>query len=117
MSGKASRDRGKRGEREWALKLTVNGFPARRGVQYQGGPNSPDVVCDCLPSIHFECKRTERLSLYDALAQAERDAGVGKTPVLWHRRDHFPGVVVMYENDWLDLIRASDWVKGDKDGN
>ena len=48
--GKKSRDKGKAGERELASKLREYGYDARRGVQFHGGPDSPDVVG--LPGIH-----------------------------------------------------------------
>ena len=58
---KNSRDKGARGERELAAELhRLFGVTARRGVQYQGGTDSPDVVSD-FDEIHFEVKRTERL--------------------------------------------------------
>jgi hypothetical protein len=45
--GRMSRQKGKRGEREAAAELgQLLGVDARRGVQYQGGPESPDVVLD-----------------------------------------------------------------------
>ena len=48
--GKASRDKGKVGERAWAAFLRdVGGFDdARRGVQYSGLGNAPDCVVPCL---------------------------------------------------------------------
>jgi Holliday junction resolvase len=56
--GKMSRTKGKVGEREVAELLRANGFhAARRGVQYQGGADSPDVIG--LPGFHNEVKRTE----------------------------------------------------------
>ena len=74
-----SRDKGKVGERELASELRrLFGIDARRGVQYCGGTDSPDVVTD-LP-IHCEVKRIERLSLYPAMKQATEDAGKGKVP-------------------------------------
>lgn len=73
---KNSRQKGASGERELARELArVLGCRARRGQQYSGSPDSPDVVTD-IPGIHIECKRTETLRLYDALAQARRDAGI-----------------------------------------
>ena len=39
--GKASRDKGKRGEHEVAELLRDHGIPARRGVQYAGGTHRP----------------------------------------------------------------------------
>lgn len=95
MSGRRSRDKGKRGERELA-KLLNEQFPhldACRGVQYQGGDDSPDVRVsdDCL---HFEIKRVERLNLYQALEQATED-GNGKLPVVLHKKNRKPAVAIV----------------------
>jgi hypothetical protein len=49
-----SREKGKRGERQWRDELREQGFAARRGQQFSGGAESPDVVCDSLPWMHFE---------------------------------------------------------------
>ena len=46
-----SRRKGARGELELAAKFTDAGFPARRGQQPAGGPDSPDVV-PSIPSLH-----------------------------------------------------------------
>lgn len=102
--GKASRDKGKRGEREAAALLREHGFDARRGCQYHGGPDSPDVVAQDLP-VHFEIKRTERLSLYPAIEQAAQDAGTGEMPVVFHRQSRKPWLAIMPAEDLLDLLR------------
>lgn len=103
-----SRNKGKAGERELARLLTAEGFEARRGVQYHGGTGSPDVVCPDLPGIHWEVKRTERLRLYDALAQARHDAG-DKLPVVAYRANSSPWVVIMELTDLLAILRESDY--------
>lgn len=83
-----SNQKGKRVERAAAAYLRGLGFDARRGQQYSGGEDSPDVVCEALSSIHIEVKGDESLADHTALMdrywdQAKRDAG-GKTPVvLW----------------------------------
>lgn len=41
-----SRQKGKRGERLWRDQLREQGFTARRGQQYAGGIESPDVICE-----------------------------------------------------------------------
>lgn len=105
-----SRNKGKSGERELARLLSAEGFIASRGVQYRGGTDSPDVVCPCLPGIHFEVKRTERLRLYDALAQASRDAG-DKLPVVAHRANASPWVAILELTDLLAVLRASEYCK------
>ena len=101
--GKTSRDKGKRGERELAGKLRQHGFDTRRGVQYHGGPDSPDVIG--LEGIHIEVKRTERLSLYDALSQSKADAAPGEMPVVMHRRNNCEWVVIQPLDDWINLYK------------
>lgn len=94
-----SRDKGKRGEREaaaaWAAAM---GGSARRGQQYAGGTESPDVVHD-YPAIHIESKRTEKGNLYQWIDQAANDAGPGKVPVVLHRRNR---------REWLLIVRLTD---------
>jgi Holliday junction resolvase len=103
--GAASREKGARGERELGHFLTDMGCPARRGQQFQGGPDSPDVVCDALPLIHLECKRVERGSLYEWLDQAIADAGDEKIPVVAHRRNNKEWVAVMRLSDLVDMLK------------
>src|SRR5215831_13204515 len=71
-----SREKGKRGERQWRDELRANGYAARRGQQFCGSAESPDVVCDSLPWIHFEVKAVERLNIEEAMEQARRDCGI-----------------------------------------
>jgi Holliday junction resolvase len=97
-----SRQKGKAGELELASILREHGYTARRGQQFKGGGDSPDVVG--LPGVHIECKRVEQGNLYDWLAQAQRDAeGSGSTPVVVHRRNGKPWVVVMTLDDFLAM--------------
>lgn len=106
--GKMSRDKGKRGERELASKLREYGYEARRGVQYKGGEDSPDVIG--LPLIHIECKRTERLDLYGSIDQSKRDSGENEMPVVMHRKNHCEWVVIQPLEDWINLYR--EWEIG-----
>lgn len=105
--GKLSREKGKVGEREIAELLRAAGFEtARRGVQYQGGAGSADVVG--LPRCHLEVKRTERLNLYGALGQAQADAtGSGNTPVVVHRPSRHKWVAILALEDFLALYKAA----------
>jgi Holliday junction resolvase len=100
-----SRAKGKRGELELAAKLREHGLVAYRGQQFSGGADSPDVVCESLPDIHFEVKRVERLDLIGAMAQSVRDAG-DKTPVVAHRKNGDPWLVTMRLDDWLNLAKS-----------
>jgi hypothetical protein len=73
-----SREKGKRGERQWRDELRAHGFAARRGQQFAGGAESPDVVCEELAWIHFEVKAVERLNIEDSMEQARKDCGARK---------------------------------------
>ena len=99
--GRMSKDKGARGERELSVELQrLFGITARRGVQYRGGRDSPDVISD-FEGVHFEVKRAERLSLYPAMQQAVNDAGE-KIPVVCHRQSR---------RDWLVIVRLNDLPK------
>lgn len=104
--GKASRNKGKRGELELSHELQHLGFQAaHRSQQYCGTNSSADVTG--LPGIHIECKRTESLSVYSAYEQAVRDsAGSSDLPVVMHRRSRRPWLVIMSLSDWAKLYRA-----------
>lgn len=101
-----SRNKGKVGEREWAEWLRSHGFTARRGVQYHGGPDSPDVVCPELQH-HFEVKRVEALNIHAAMAQAVGDAPAGRVPVVAHRRNRGEWMVTMRAEDWIAAVKAT----------
>ena len=105
--GAKSRRKGKTGELEAAALFREHGFDARRGRQYQGGQDSPDLVTELDDHFHMEIKRTERLSLYDAVEQASRDAGDERVPVVLHRRNHCDWLVVMRAEDWFELVREA----------
>lgn len=101
-----SRQKGKRGELEFAELLRSYGHTARRGVQFKGGVDSPDVVCSTIPTVHFEVKRTERTDLYGWLEQATEDAG-SKMPVVVHRKSHAGWVAVLHFDDLMELLDAA----------
>jgi Holliday junction resolvase len=93
-----SRQKGKRGEREAAKVLSeVLGVPARRGQQFKGTPDSPDVEID-LDGIFVEVKYAERVNLYEALERAEQQAGA-KVPIVLWRRNRKPWLFVCYLED------------------
>lgn len=102
-----SRDKGKRGELEWRDVLRAEGFYARRGQQFSGSGDSPDVVCEELSWLHFEVKRVQRLNLQDACAQAEGDCA-GKPWAVAHRRNHAPWSVTIKAEFFFEMLRSFD---------
>jgi Holliday junction resolvase len=105
--GKMSREKGKRGEREVAELFRSYGYEARRGQQFAGGGDSPDVI-HSLPGFHVEVKFVEAFQLYKALEQASEDRPSGKVPVVFHRRKNKNWVVVMDADDFLELFEGED---------
>jgi len=99
-----SKRKGSRGERLLAQVLTEAGFPARRGQQFKGGKDSPDIVCPTLARWHWESKFAEQLRFRDWLAQAEGDCGGKPWIIAWKRR-FGPWLAVMKLDDLLDLLR------------
>lgn len=98
-----SRQKGKRGELEWAVFLRGHGYAARRGQQYNG-LGGEDVVAEDLPGLHFEVKRTERFP-HEAVDQAARDAG-GRVPVVAWRRNRGPWLVILRAEDALPMFET-----------
>jgi hypothetical protein len=94
--------KGKKGEREAAKAwAAATGLEARRGRQYSG-LEGKDVALEA-PGIHLEVKRVEALSLYPAVEQAARDAAEGEVPVVLHRRNRKPWLVVVRLDDLRTL--------------
>ena len=104
--GNMQREKGKRGERELAGILRENGFDTRRGQQYNGADGSADVIG--LPEIHVEVKRVERLNIYEAVQQAQRDARPGEMPAVFYRKNRESWLVTMPLTDWLKLYQHSE---------
>lgn len=100
---KNSKRKGKVGELELARKLREYGYDSRRTVQYNGKEEEGQADLLGLPGIHIECKRTEKLSLYDAVNQAKRDSeGSDELPVVFHRKNHC---------EWLAILPLEDFMK------
>ena len=98
-----SRNKGADGEREFAKFLRDHGVEARRGQQYSGGSDSPDVVTN-LEGVHFEVKRVERFLLWKAMEQAKKDAANGSIPAVAHRANGKEWVVVLPAADFVDIM-------------
>ncbi len=110
-----SRRKGAQGERELSHALRDYGYTAFRGQQTSGASGVADV--EGLPGIHIECKRVERLNIYDAIDQSRRDAvadekrkGERKLPAVFHRKNRCDWLVTMRLDDWIELYR--EWEAG-----
>ncbi len=107
--GKASKNKGKRGERELANLLKEEGYDCKRGQQFCGANGNADVIG--LNGIHIECKRVERLNLKEAMNQAISDSKDGNIPTVFHRANNEGWKVTMRFEDWIKLYR--EWESGE----
>ena len=103
-----SRRKGKRGELEVVHKLQEAGLMARRGQQYRGAPDAPDVICDSYPDLHIEVKLRETHNAWEWMSQAVKDMGPNQTPVVWMRKNKKPWLVVLRADDYLELMKGSN---------
>ena len=114
--GAFSRSKGKRGEQELVRLIKDNGYKARRTAQFCGKTGeAADVIG--LPGISIECKRVEKLNIYDAITQAQRDAeaaGRGDLPAVFHRKNNCPWLVTVRVEDFFKLYR--EWEAGQDAG-
>ena len=98
-----SKRKGSAGERELAKVLNQHGFNCRRGQQYCGANGDADVVG--LKGIHIECKRVERLNIYDAISQAKAYKKIDDLPAVFHRKDRHKWLVTMELDDWIEIYK------------
>jgi hypothetical protein len=102
-----SRYKGAEGEREAAEFLTnLFKLPVRRGCQYRGGPDSPDV-CG-LDGLAVEVKRRARLHVESALQQALHDASPVDVPMVMHRADREDWKITIFAKDLLRFLDAAN---------
>lgn len=100
-----SRDKGARAERLWRDELIKAGYTARRGQQFCGSPESPDVICKDLDWLHQEVKAVERLNLDSACQQAQADSN-GKPWIVAHKKNRRGWHITMPADLFFYLLLA-----------
>lgn len=99
-----SRAKGARGEREARDLFVAHGFPARRGQQFAGGTDSPDIIVPDFPDYHFEIKLVQALNLHEAMNQAKRDGGDAKVPVVLHKKNGTGWLATFDIEDFFEIL-------------
>jgi Holliday junction resolvase len=97
-----AKQKGARGERELAKYLIDKGYESKRGQQFSGGPESPDVISS-LP-LHIECKRVEKLNIDKAYEQSLKDSEGKKPASVIFRKNRGKWMICLSLDDFLELI-------------
>ena len=102
--GKASKDKGARGERLLSDFLNRHGLNTKRGFVWL---NQSDLID--LDGIHVECKFVESLNVRKALAQAIEEAEKRKDglPAVFWKKSRKEWVTVMRTEDWITLYKLA----------
>lgn len=99
-----SRQKGARAERMCRDLFRERGFEARRGQQFSGSPDSPDVVIPGLPQYHVEVKFVENLNVLKAMEQSIHDSRPDQIPLVFHKKSNTPWLVTISAEHFLDIL-------------
>lgn len=101
-----SKQKGNRGERLLRDLFRGHGYEARRGQQFSGSPDSPDVVINApsLP-IHIECKFTQNLNVRVAHKKAADESSPDKFPTVFWKKNNEPWLITLEANHFFELLR------------
>lgn len=116
--GKASRNKGKRGELILSKIFQAAGWKdAHRTQQYCGRASkgqAPDV--SGVPGVSIECKWVERLDFRKAYKQsADTAKWTDDIPIVCTKRDHEDWLVVLSLNDFIKIFKSYIPPEGDAD--
>jgi Holliday junction resolvase len=106
-----SKQKGNRGEREWAKVCKEQGYECRRSQQYAGGTKeSADVIG--LPYIHQEVKYGYDMTIEEIrkfLIQAMTDANNSLlTPIVAHKKTYGKWFVTMEHSDFVNMCLLAE---------
>jgi hypothetical protein len=100
-----SRAKGAKGEREFIARHLVARWPeAARNYGQVSGEDKRD--CLGVDGLAIQVKRVERLELWPAIAQAQRDAIGADVPVVAFRRNRSSWKVIVDADVFFDLWAA-----------
>jgi len=98
----ATKKKGATYERYVAHRMAEVWPDAKRGFQFRGGDEAPDVTGT---PYHIEAKHRRNVSIQAAMQQAIADTN-GQPPVVISRDNHGEDLVTMRLDDWLTLHKG-----------
>lgn len=109
-AGRASKNKGARGERLLSAFLNSFGLHTHRGYVHCGQSDLVDLL-----GVHVECKFVERLNVRQAMEQAIKEADKRKDgmPTVFWKVSRRPWLTIMLTEDWVKLYKMA---RGKTDG-
>jgi hypothetical protein len=101
-----SRRKGKRGENEFITRHLLEHWPEAKRNLDQFGDDCRDVLN--VAGCHWQIKRTERLDLWAAIEQADREAAPTDTPLVAFRRNRSRWYCVIEADELVALLRLRE---------
>lgn len=105
-----SRQKGARGERQVRDLFRDVGLTARRGQQFAGGTDSPDVIVPALADdLHLEVKWVQGIcsaKMRAAILQSQTDAG-GKAWTVFHKENDCQWLVTLDAREFVRLLAST----------
>ena len=108
--GKASREKGARGERLLVHFLKEHGLDVKRGFVWL---HQSDLIG--LDGIHIECKAQEKATVRQWLSQAVEESQKRKDglPAVFWKKNRAGWVTIMRTEDWIILYKLARGIKDD----
>lgn len=109
-----SRAKGVRGEHEVRDLLKRFGFSARRGQQFKGTKDSPDIIHN-MTGFYIEVKLRQSFNLHDTIDTADSEKPEGDTSLVFHRKNQKRWLVTMDAEEFMSFMREmyDDGPQGD----
>lgn len=106
-----NKQKGSRGERECRDIWREHGYAnAHRSQQYSGRGESSADIEGVDPKLHIEVKSGYSFkTIYNFMAQAERDAKPGQMPIVNCKMDRQKWLCVLALEDFIELFKKADY--------
>jgi hypothetical protein len=113
-----SQQKGKGFELKICKILRHSGLDKQAKRSFQSGAHW-SWKSDIYTNLDFaiECKKQEKVSVYDWMDQAESQRKPYKPPVLFMNSNNRPILAVMKIEDWLNLVKERNEYRDNKDKN
>lgn len=103
-----AKQKGNKGEKEWAECLRQSGLDSAAGRNYSSGNNTQKSDVHNSLNYNFEVKRVEKLNIFKAIDQTEKDCAMTHAkPAVVFRRNNDDWWIALPWHDWAQLEKRA----------